>query len=76
MLAMNRDGYVRIRLLVGPDGMPTSRNVQLETADPEFQEVACDTLMRYARFEPALDAQGHAIASFYTTTILYVMRHS
>ena len=36
-----------------------------------FQQVACDTLMRYARFDPALDADGNTIASFYTTTIQY-----
>ena len=71
MLNRLRNGYIHVRLIVGADGIPTSCNVQIEVRDVEFQQVACDTLMRYARFEPALDAGGHAIASYYTTAILY-----
>jgi len=48
--------YVDVRLIVGADGKPTSCNVQLEVRDADFQQVACETLMRNARFEPALDA--------------------
>jgi hypothetical protein len=71
MIQMRRSAYVRVRLIVGPDGEPSSCKVQLEVRDPVFQQVACDTLMRYARFDPALDADGNTIASFYTTTIQY-----
>jgi hypothetical protein len=36
-----------------------------------FDEHACKTSMRYARFEPALDANGVPVASFFMTTVVY-----
>jgi len=71
MLNVHRNGYVRIRLMVGTDGRPSSCNVQVTVRDPEFQQTACDILMDYAQFEPALDARGQAIASFYVTSVFY-----
>jgi hypothetical protein len=66
-----KSAYVRVRLIVGPDGRPASCHLQMQVPHPDFSETACNGLMRHARFEPALDAQGRAIASYYTTAIIY-----
>lgn len=71
MIRAGRNAYVRIRLIVGTDGKPSSCNVQIEAQHPVFQETACRILMRHARFEPALDARGSPIASYFTTAIIY-----
>jgi TonB family protein len=75
MLRARRGGYIRIRLMVSEAGEPTSCAVQIETPHDSFEETACDTLMRYARFEPALDARQQPIASYYVTAILYQLSY-
>jgi hypothetical protein len=67
----DRSGRVHVRLTVGPDGMPVSCAVRGE-ADAAFERAACSTMMDYARFEPALDAGGAPVASYFTTAIVYV----
>jgi hypothetical protein len=57
--------------MIATDGKPSSCDVQIEAPSPSFQKTACDVLMRYAKFEPALDAQGQPIASYFITGILY-----
>jgi TonB family protein len=71
MLHQRRGGYIHIRLMIAADGKPTSCNVQIEASHPAFQQAACDTLMRHAQFDPALDAAGQPIASYFITSILY-----
>ena len=71
MVRDEKSAYVRVRLIVGPDGKPTSCHIQMQVPHPDFSETACDGLMRHARFEPALDAQGQAIPSYFTTSIIY-----
>ena len=71
MLRLGQSGRVRIRLVVGVDGTPTSCIAHEGSANLSFNEHACALTMRYARFEPALDADGAPIASLYETTITY-----
>jgi len=71
MLRRGLSGSVHIRLTVGADGKPTACAVQLEISHPSFEKAACRTAMNSARFEPALDAQGTPIASYFTTTVIY-----
>ena len=69
-----RDGaqaYVRVRMNVGADGNATACAVQSDFNDEAFNTLACELLMRHARFEPARDAAGNAVASFWTTGIVY-----
>jgi hypothetical protein len=68
MLRQGRDGRVPTRIIVGTDGRPTSCKA---FAEPSFEQAACASMMRYARFEPALDAGGQPIASYFVTTIIY-----
>jgi hypothetical protein len=58
-------------MTVGPDGMPVSCAVRTGEADLAFERAACSTMMDYSRFQPALDASGAPVASYFTTTIVY-----
>jgi TonB family protein len=71
MLRANKSGRVNIRLIVGPDGRPSSCIPQKGSANFAFEEHACKMAMQYARFEPALDAAGSPIPSFISTAIIY-----
>ena len=72
-LNVGRSGIAMIRLIVGVDGKPTSCITNKDAPDHEFDEQACEIVMRYARFEPALDANGAPTESLWTTTIVYVI---
>lgn len=69
-----RSGVSNIRLVVGADGRPTSCIPNKDTLDRSFDEHTCEVMMRHARFEPALDANGRPAASFWTTTVTYMTR--
>ncbi|HYD05839.1 MAG TPA: TonB family protein, partial [Reyranella sp.] len=73
MLRKGQSGIVRVRLIVGPTGKPQTCHIQVPSDDPSFEQTACSRLMRSARFEPALDASGKAITSYYVTSILYLI---
>jgi hypothetical protein len=45
--------------------------MQVQYNEHAFERVACEKLMRYALFAPALDKDGRPIASFYLVTIQY-----
>ena len=70
-LVYDRSGIVRVRVMVGTDGLPTSCHIQVPSQDKSFEATACTGMMKAARFEPALDAMGKPIASYYVTTISY-----
>jgi hypothetical protein len=71
MLRQRRSGMAAIRLIVGPDGRPTACVPNKDSIDTGFDDPACEMLMRYAQFEPALDVNGQPTASFWTTRIVY-----
>jgi hypothetical protein len=71
MIRQNKSARLPIRLIVGADGKPTSCVAGKGFADPAFETAACASSMRYARFEPALDAEGQPVASYFITTIVY-----
>ncbi|MBT2135197.1 hypothetical protein KK137_12745 [Croceibacterium sp. LX-88] len=62
---------LNLRLLVDDGGMPTDCIVQAPQFERAASEIACRTMMANARFEPALDAEGEPVASYYTTSIFY-----
>jgi len=71
MVRIGRQASLRVRLDVAPDGMPSGCHMQVDYNEDDFERVACQQLMRYARFAPALDKDGQPIASFYQTAIHY-----
>jgi TonB family protein len=68
---LGQSGRVHVRIVVGTDGSPLSCAVRTGQAAPAFERAACSTMMDYSRFQPALDASGAAVASYYVTTIVY-----
>ncbi|MFT4054911.1 MAG: TonB family protein [Novosphingobium sp.] len=66
-----REGRVGVRVTVGGDGKVSACSVSSSSGSPDLDEAACDGMQRYARFDPALDADGNPISSQYSTAIVY-----
>ena len=66
----SKGARIAVRLNVGEDGKPTACTTQAP-ADPVFSKPLCKTLLRVARFDPALDKEGEPLASFYVFNVLY-----
>lgn len=69
MEAQIKNVVLRVRLMVGPDGRTTSCQVQIPSQDPSFERFTCEKLVKVAKFEPALDAGGKPIASYFVTKV-------
>lgn len=65
------DGLVRARIMVGADGRATSCHIQIKSQDPLFETTTCREMMKATLFEPALDAAGKPIASYYLTQVYF-----
>lgn len=66
-------GVIPFRLIIGDDGVPTDCRLQRPTEPAEFNDVVCRILMKRARFEPALDAAGKPIKSYWSSTFNFLM---
>lgn len=64
--------FVAVRVMVGADGTPGYCSVQNDAVDPSFEQTVCRAFA--APFEPARDAAGNPVASFYWVNIQYVIR--
>lgn len=73
MLRANKGARVPIRVIVGADGKPLSCAANKGYAEPRFEQAACGVTMQYARFKPALDADGTPVPSLFATTIAYAI---
>jgi hypothetical protein len=69
MLMARQPALVNFRLSIGPDGIPTGCHIQATTRPKEFDNAVCKSIMRRARFSPALDAQGQPLASYYQNNV-------
>ncbi len=73
MLSVGQPAIVEFRMSVGADGTPVSCHIQSTTRPKEFDKAVCGSLMRRARFSPALDAQGQPLASYYQNTVRFAL---
>jgi Gram-negative bacterial TonB protein C-terminal len=71
MLESGQPAIVEFRLSVGADGVPTACHIQSTTRPKEFDDAVCKSVMRRARFDPALDAAGKPLASYYRNTVRF-----
>lgn len=71
MLGAGYQGLVTVRMIVDANGNPTTCRVQRSTQPKEFDDVVCASVRRNARFEPALDAQGKPVPSYYVVTVRF-----
>ena len=71
MLDTGQPGLVNFRLSIGADGIPTACDIQATTRNKAFDDAVCKSVMRRARFSPALDAQGQPIATYYQNAVRF-----
>lgn len=64
---------IDFRLMVDSVGMPTDCHIQRMTKGDDFPTATCKLLMERARFIPALGADGKPIASYYASSVRWVM---
>jgi hypothetical protein len=71
MLSVGQPALVNFRLSIGPDGVPSACHIQATTRPKEFDNAVCKSVMRRARFSPALDATGQPMPSYYQNTVRF-----
>lgn len=69
MLVSGQPAIIEFRLSIGTDGVPTHCHIQATTRPKAFDDAVCKSVMRRARFDPALDSEGKPIPSFYRNTV-------
>ncbi|MEM6856701.1 MAG: energy transducer TonB [Pseudomonadota bacterium] len=74
LLREEEEGLVGVRLTVNKAGRASFCEVTRYSGPASFNDTACLQLLRHARFNPALDAEGNPRASFYETTVTYAIR--
>lgn len=73
-LSLFESGSIRVRMMVGADGKPTGCHIRMPSQEAASEQAACYRAMKIAHFEPALDAAGKPIASYFVTQAMYVVR--
>jgi TonB family protein len=71
MLSQGMPGIVNFRLIVDEKGVPASCHVQQSTNPEGFDKAVCNALMRRARFDPAVDASGNPMRSYYLNKVRF-----
>ncbi|MHA6720845.1 energy transducer TonB [Sphingomonas sp. RS6] len=70
----SRDGYsglLQFRLNVDADGNVSSCHILARTEPDLFATPTCRAMMRKAKFDPAIDANGNPVASYFVSSVLY-----
>ena len=65
------EGTVGVRVIVGIDGKPIDCVVTSSSGWPILDHTACESMKRFARFDPAKDEDGNPEYGRYTTSIRY-----
>lgn len=64
-------GITRMRVIVDARGRPENCVINKATTADSLKSIACQLVMKEARFEPGLDSEGQPMRSFYATTVTY-----
>lgn len=73
MSRQGKQALIQVRLMVDANGDVSSCHIQQSTRLKAFDDLTCKVLTKRAKFEPARDAAGKPVASFWNSTILYVI---
>lgn len=68
-LASQAQGTVRVTLEVDADGRPTACAIAKSSEFPILDSTTCDLLMQRARFKPARDDKGNAVAGDHSQNV-------
>lgn len=71
MLRAGQPALVEFRLDVDEAGSATGCHIQQTTRPVEFDKAVCGAIMRKAKFDPAIDAQGKPMKSYYQSTVKF-----
>lgn len=71
MALQGKRAIVQFRLVIDAVGVPSSCHIQQSTRPKAFDDAVCAAIMRNARFEPALDAEGKPLASYWLNTVIF-----
>ena len=71
LIREKKEGTVWINVQVSPEGRVSFCEVSFQSGDPGFNNSACLAMMRHARYEPALDANGVPRWDSLKTSITY-----
>ena len=72
-VTMGQSGIVQFRLDVEPDGRIAGCYVLARTSPDVFADTTCRAVSRRAKLEPALDANGRPVRSFYVQKVRWQM---
>lgn len=64
---------VNFRLIVDREGRVEECHIQQATQGDAFERAVCEAVVKRARFEPALDAEGNPIRSYYVNSVTFQM---
>lgn len=65
------EGVVALTVTVAPDGRASDCKVTQSSGHAILDTAACTGMLRYSRFDPALDRNGSPVASTFSTRITY-----
>lgn len=71
MLRAGQAAIVQVRLDVGPDGAVSKCHILETTRAKEFDDAVCQSFTKRAKFEPAIDSEGKAVASYWQRTVQF-----
>lgn len=71
MLERGSRAVVQFRLHVNEQGEATVCHIQQSTRPAAFDQAVCKALIRNAAFDPALDANGVALPSYWHNTVIF-----
>ena len=72
-LASGKSAVIRFRLTVSAAGKATGCAIQSGTRNSEFEKITCALLVKRANFKPASDQAGTPVASYYTSTVTWIV---
>ncbi len=73
MIREGQPALIDFRLIVAEDGKTTECFIQKTTRAKEFDDAVCGALLKRSRFDPALDADGKPIKSYWRNSVRFTM---
>ena len=74
MARRGREGFIPVRIDVSQTGEPLRCHIGAQIFNDEFKMAACRTVLQEITFDPALDAAGKPMASFYHAFVVFSTR--
>lgn len=73
MLVKRQPALVNFRLMIDDKGNISSCHIQRSTYRKEFDDAVCNAVRKRAKFDPALDADGNPVSSYWLNSVRFQM---